>query len=215
MVVVDIGAYFGYYSLIAAQLVDKNGIVYTFEPEPNNYELLCKNIEANGYTNIIPIQKAVSNKHGKAKFWVDKFNLASASICEDNALPCPFYNVSKKVFVEVETMTLDEFFGNIKKNKVDLIKMDVGGAEGLIVEGANEILKNNNLKMFMEFWPDGLRAMGTNPLDLLQKLSKMQFNIKLINESRHILEEIEPVQFYKTVSESKSRHQEFNLLLEK
>jgi FkbM family methyltransferase len=72
MVVVDIGANIGYYTLIAAKLVGKSGIVYVFEPMPSNYECLCKNIEVNGYTNVVLIQKAVSNKYGIAKVWFEK-----------------------------------------------------------------------------------------------------------------------------------------------
>lgn len=72
MTVVDIGASIGYYTLIAAKLVGKTGVVYAFEPEPCNYELLIKNIELNGFTNIVPIKKAVSNRHGKAKLYFEK-----------------------------------------------------------------------------------------------------------------------------------------------
>jgi hypothetical protein len=49
MVVVDIGANIGYYTLLAAHLVGDKGKVFAFEPDPNNYDLLCKNIEVNGY----------------------------------------------------------------------------------------------------------------------------------------------------------------------
>jgi FkbM family methyltransferase len=214
MVVVDIGAYFGYYSLLGAKLVGKYGTVYAFEPEPANYKLLCKSIELNGYTNIVvPIQKAISNKCGKIKLWVDRFNLGSASISEVNTLPALFRNLSKKVSIEVETTTLDEFFKNtVENNKVDFIKIDTQGAEGFIIDGAEKILKSNNsLKIFMEFWPGGLRNLGTNPLGLLLKLQKYGFNIKIINERKQILESIEPIGFMKKVRPK----EEFNLLLEK
>ena len=71
MVVVDIGANIGYYTLIAAKLVGNKGIVYAFEPEPSNYELLCQNIAINGYTNVVPIEKAVSKTSGKTKLYVN------------------------------------------------------------------------------------------------------------------------------------------------
>jgi len=215
MVVVDIGALFGHYSLIGSKLVGSSGIVYAFEPVPSHYELLCKNIKVNGYNNIVPIQKAVSNKTEKVNIWVDKFNIASATICEDNALPLFGYNVSEKASIQVETITLDEFFENrIKNNKVDFIKMDVGGVEGLIIDGAERILRSNDLKVFMEFWPDGLKKLGSDPLKLLYKLQKYGFIIKLINETKQVLEPIEPLEFCRAISK-KPGHQEFNLLLEK
>ena len=107
MVVVDIGANIGYYTLLAAKLVGNNGRVYAFEPEPTNYRFLIKNIELNRYKNIKLIQKAVSDKHGKARIFLDKHNLGMHSLAEANIQ-------EKAGFMEVEMVTLDDFF---KKHK--------------------------------------------------------------------------------------------------
>jgi len=61
--------------------------------------------------------------------------------------------------------------------------MDVQGAEGLVLEGAENILKNNNLKIMMEFWPAGLSNMGTDPQRLLTKLQQNGFKISIIDKS--------------------------------
>jgi len=195
MVVVDIGANIGYFTLIAAKLVGKSGIVYAFEPEPSNYELLCKNIEVNGYTNVIPIQKAVSNRKGKAKIWCDNINFASPSFSRDNVLVFLKDNVLEKDrFVEVETITLDEFLKNTVRNaKVDIIKIDAEGAEGLIIDGAKQALESNNLKIIMEFWPLALRNLGTDPLELLYKLQEYGFKVMFVNEVKQVLEPIEEI----------------------
>jgi len=58
MTVVDLGANIGYYTLLAAKLVGRKGKVFAFEPGPDNFSLLLKNIEANGYDNVIPVQKS-------------------------------------------------------------------------------------------------------------------------------------------------------------
>ncbi len=55
--------------LIFAKLVGENGKVYTFEPDPTNFALLKKNVEINGYENVVLVQKAVSNKNGKLKLF--------------------------------------------------------------------------------------------------------------------------------------------------
>jgi len=68
MGVIDIGANIGYYSLLAAKLVGKNGKVYAFEPETANYKMLLKNIEINGYKNIVSEQKAYPTKMEKQIF---------------------------------------------------------------------------------------------------------------------------------------------------
>ena len=59
-VVLDIGAHIGYYTLIAAKIVGNEGKVFAFEPAPDNYALLEKNVNANGYKNVILEQKAAS-----------------------------------------------------------------------------------------------------------------------------------------------------------
>ena len=213
MVVVDIGAGIGYYSLIAAKLVGRNGIVYAFEPEPINYELLCKNIEVNGYTNVIPIQKAVSDKKGKSKLYFEKERIVNPSLSKENVLATSKHKVLEKGgFVEVDTINMDEFFEKmVRNNKVDVIKVDAEGAEGLVIDGGEEILKSNNLKMFIEFWPDGLAELGTDPLRMLHKLKEYGFKAKLINETDQSADPIEIVEFYRKITPC----QGFDLLLEK
>lgn len=215
MLVIDVGANIGYFTLIAAKLVGKEGIVYAFEPVPHNYKLLCKNIEANDYTNVTPVLKALSNKCGKDKLWLDKIDFAIPSFSKENVLFCSENKVlEKNNFMEVETTTLDEFFKSIvKNNKIDVIKIDTQGAEGHVIDGAEEILRgNNNLKIFMEFWPEGLMRFGVDPLELLHRLQKYGFKINLINERKQTLESIEKIiEFCKRAQVN----QGINLLLEK
>ena len=81
-VVLDIGANIGYYTLIFAKLVGENGKVFAFEPDPTNFALLKKNVEMNGYKNVVLVQRAVSNKTGKLKLY----------LCEDNPGDHRIYN---------------------------------------------------------------------------------------------------------------------------
>lgn len=213
MTVVDVGAGIGYYTLIAAKLVGKTGIVYAFEPEPCNYELLSKNIELNGFTNIVSIKKAISDKKGRANLYFEKERIVNPSLSRKNVLTASKHKVLKKGgFVEVETISIDEFFQKtVGNNKVDVIKVDSEGAEGLMVDGAEEILKSNNLKMFIEFWPDGLAKLGTDPLRMLQKLKEYGFKAKVINEADQSAVPIEIIEFYRKMTPG----QGFDLLLEK
>ena len=63
-VVLDVGANVGYYTLIFAECVGETGKVFAFEPDPTNFALLKKNIEANGVKNVVLVQKAVSDTTG-------------------------------------------------------------------------------------------------------------------------------------------------------
>lgn len=207
MVVVDIGANIGYHTLIASKLVGETGKVYAFEPELNNYTLLLNNIKINGCNNITPIQKAISNKKGKIKLFIENVNLGGHSFSESNIL-----YTEKPGFKEVETITLDDFFENLMRyDKIDIIKMDVQGAEGLIIEGARKILSIKMLKIIMEFWPYGLESVGTDPSKLLSTLQNYGFKMKVING---INQYIPPIKIIKICKKYDSNCH-IDLLLEK
>lgn len=204
MVIADIGANMGYYSLIAAKLVGGRGKVYAFEPDPTNYDLLVANIHANNFTNIIPIQRVVSNKAETVKLFLDRGNSGAHTLCESNI------QTDRSGFVEVEAITLDAYFNGEGNSRVDFIKMDVQGAEGRVIEKAHEILKRNNLKILMEFWPQGLRNMGTDPAELLETLRGYDFSIRLLLHER--IQEEENIAKVVEIGESEGY---VNLFLEK
>lgn len=171
MNVVDLGANVGYYTLIMARLVDK-GKVYAFEPDPTNFSLLKKNVEANGYKNVVLVNKAVSDKSQKVKLYLSEDNLGGHHLHK--------YGEYKK-YTTVNTITLDEFFS--KNNvKIDFIKMDIEGSEAAAMKGMKRILKRNkNLKIITEFSPVRITGFGENPDAHLRNLIK-NFKVFYINE---------------------------------
>ena len=175
-VVVDLGANIGYFSLLAAKLVGKKGKVYSFEPEPRNYNYLLKNIELNGYDNVFATQKAVGEEAGKVKLYICPYDTGHHTINQYGGIK-EYESVykydsteDKKEFVEVEKVSLDDFFKD-RTQQIDVIKMDVEGAEMLALSGMNRIIKENkNLKMFVEFFPLLIREMGSSPEEFIHKL---------------------------------------------
>ena len=182
MVVVDIGAHIGYYTLLAARLVGEQGKVFAFEPAPDNFALLWKNVNANGYTNVTLVQKAVSNRAGIAQLLLSSENPGHHQICNS----CADGN-----FVEVEAITLEEFFED-KDHRFDVIKVDAEGAEMAILQGLARILENNGkLVYFTEFYPEAILSFGHSPEDYLKQLSDYGFTIYLINEEKKKTEQMD------------------------
>jgi len=72
MMVLDIGANLGVYTLLAAKLVGKNGIIYSFEPFLKNFQLLSQTVKANNLDNVRLIKKAVAEAEGKKNFGLKK-----------------------------------------------------------------------------------------------------------------------------------------------
>ncbi|MFH0936553.1 MAG: FkbM family methyltransferase [Candidatus Woesearchaeota archaeon] len=199
MTVIDIGAHIGYYTLIAAKLIGKKGKVYSFEPNPDNFALLKKNIEENGYKNVTLINKAISNKKGFLKLFINPESSGGASIYEkENA----------KYYTNIIATTLDESLKNIKK--IDIIKMDIEGAEILALEGMSNIIKRNkNIKLIIEFNPEGIKKLGYEPINLINKLKNFGFTIKVIDEKN---KSIIPVEYNNIIFNNK---ESINLLCEK
>lgn len=171
-VVVDLGANIGYFTLLAAKLVGKKGKVYAFEPEPRNYNYLLKNIELNGYDNVFAVQKAVSDKKGKTKLYICPYDTGHHTINQYGGIKAykPDFANDEKEFVEVEKIALDDFLKDMEQ-PIDVIKMDVEGAEMLALSGMDGIIKENgNLKMFIEFFPLLIREMGSSPEEFIRRL---------------------------------------------
>jgi FkbM family methyltransferase len=175
MVVIDIGANIGYFTLLAARLVGEEGKVFAFEPEPRNFSLLSKNVEANGCNNVIAIQKAVLNKPGKMKLFLEERNLGGHSLSKASVS-----NPAGSVTVEVTS--LDEFFQS-KDFRADVVKMDAEGSEMGILQGMTNLMnQNGDLKIITEFSPALLRASGFSPIGFLNKLSEYGFTLYEIRQ---------------------------------
>jgi FkbM family methyltransferase len=205
MTVADVGANIGYFTIIFSRLVGPSGKVYAFEPDPRNYELLCKNIRLNNLSNVILIPQALSDKKGKIKLFLDKSNLGNMSLAAANISDAAGST-------EVEAAVMDDYFGD---KKIDFIKIDVQGAEGLALAGAQNILKNGNPKILMEFWPFGLKNLGTEPRNFLDNLKRLGFQFSILNVQKKILKSAEPEEIMKVADNRPDGKGAANLLLEK
>lgn len=173
MNVLDIGANIGYYTCLFSKLVGPKGMVYAFEPVPENYKVLIKNICSLKYQNVIPIQKGISNYIGQAEFYRTKESGLGG-----------FYgsgDILEKISVEVTT--IDAFLTNYGNASVEFIKMDIEGGEPKALEGMSQtIKKSNHLDMIVELNPKTLLRTGFSPQKFLSILDSLGFNIKVIEE---------------------------------
>jgi FkbM family methyltransferase len=175
MTVVDIGAHIGYFTLIAAQKSGLTGRVYAFEPAPDNYEILTKNITLNEYENVIPIQKAVCDVDGTTSFYMHVDTVAHSLY--------PTTIGRGKSTINVETTSLDHFFEQEGWPPVNLIKMDIEGAEAAALAGMRKLIqRNKTMYLFLEFVPQIQQNTGTDPRELVAKLSEMGFTVQVVTE---------------------------------
>ncbi len=189
-IVVDIGANIGYHTLLMARLVGEKGKVYAFEPHPDNFELLKKNVEINGYKNVVLEQKAVGDKKGKINLYLDEEGKSvKHSIVR--------HDYTKNAPIKVDLINLDSYFKN--NTAVNFIKMDVEGAEHYAIMGMSNLLgKNKRINMILEFTPTYLEKLGIRPEEHIKLLRDLGFNLQNINEKNRVLEvfELEKVPTY-------------------
>ncbi len=172
-VVLDLGANIGYFTLLAARLVGERGRVYAFEPEPKNFQNLRKNIEMNDYRNVYAYSKGVSNMSGKTKLFICPYDSGHHTINKPDGIKKyrPDYDGEIKE-VEIDVVIADDFLKD-KVGKIDVIKIDVEGAEVLAFNGMKNILKGNqNVKIFLEFFPLLIQEMGDSPEGLIRQLQE-------------------------------------------
>ncbi len=170
MTVIDIGAHVGYYTTFAATLVGGEGKVLAFEPDPATYKLLCKNIEINGFRNVVPVQKAVAREVSTRQMYLRPDGRTSR-----------LHHTGETLTVQVEAVSLDQYLGTL--SKVDFIKMDIEGAEYEALLGMEGMIKHNdNLTLVTEFCPFLMERAGYNPGDYLRRLSELGFTLYMIDD---------------------------------
>ena len=171
--VLDIGANIGYYTLILAKCVGEQGRVYAFEPDPSNFALLKKNVEANGYSNVVLEQKAVSDRSGSIRLYLSQDHKADHRTYDSG---------DGREYLDVESVRLDEYFKDYQ-GLIGFVKMDVQGAEAGVIEGARSLLlRNPGLQMIMEYDTALLKTSGADPESPLKSLRKHGFDFYEIDE---------------------------------
>jgi FkbM family methyltransferase len=170
MTFVDIGANIGYYTILGAAAVGKEGRVIAFEPEPHNLEILKKNIALNRFGNVVIENKAISDRAGPAELFLSEDNYGDHRIYRGRA-------EKARPSVPIETVSLDEYVRQ-RGLRVDVIKMDIQGAEFAALQGMRKTLaENEDIILVTEFWPLGLTAFGVRPEDFLHELPRLGFRI--------------------------------------
>lgn len=137
MTLIDIGANKGYFTLLFARLMNENGRVYSFEPIEENCSWIQKSISANGYRCIELAPLALSDNEGTRDFYPGaKSGWGSFFYSPEESMAA-----NKKILVN--TRTLDSFLKERQLEDVDLIKIDVQGAELLVLKGAADVLSSS------------------------------------------------------------------------
>ncbi len=167
-VVMDVGAHIGSYTVRAARMVGREGLVISLEPDPENFRLLMLNIKLNNINNVIVLPYAVSDKNGKIILH------RSLEPGWHSIVRVPDRHIGD---VEVHCTTLDTIVNRLGLRKIDWLKIDVEGAEVSVLRGARRALGLAE-NIIIEVWYENLDKV-------LSILRKEGYAMKILRRGRY------------------------------
>ena len=154
-VIYDIGAHIGYHTLNFAQRVGEKGRVFSFEPHFLHLNRIKMNLSRNSdlatIVTLVPV--AVSNSSGRIEFFSTDMvegGGSSASFIQGASTTLPMSSYTNYKPTEVESASLDDLVARGRCLPPDLLKIDVEGAEGLVIDGGLETLRKYKPRIVME-----------------------------------------------------------------
>lgn len=171
-IVLDIGANVGYHTLFLSQLAGESGRVFAFEPNSENCRIILLGAEHNLVTNIILVPIALSDSRGWAYF--------SSHIGSNGGLVSQQFATLQGHGTVVPTFKLDD----LSLPNVDVIKIDVEGAEYKALKGGEELLTRSRPAIFCEFSMEMIpRVSDVSPVDFLEWIVGMDYKIFLLDRN--------------------------------
>jgi FkbM family methyltransferase len=140
----DVGANYGFFTLLAARIIGSVGAVISFEPTADNVRTIQANAHANRLKNITVVPCAVSDKSG-----VETLNLAEYG--GGSALMSAGTPRDKIGETQVEVVSLDDFASTRGSQPPDVVKIDVEGAEYRVLQGMRGLLATKRPALIIEF----------------------------------------------------------------
>ena len=170
-VVIDIGGNIGIFALHAARCA-RQGTVFTFEPNSENYDLLLKNIALNSAANIMPARAALSGGRGQLKLFTNPRGGGFHSVVQGRA-------VDHAEFELVDTLPLRDVFDHHQIKRCALLKLDCEGAEYEILESLSDEYFGRIDKLVMEYHVAGFAEENHADADrLVARLERLGFIIE-------------------------------------
>jgi FkbM family methyltransferase len=144
----DIGAHIGYYSLLFSAAVGPDGLVFSYEPVPQTFSFLSRNVSKNLARNVAIHQLAIGASEG------------TVQMACGGELPLGWSRVRDSGGMEVRCSTVDAEVSRLKLTRVNFVKVDVEGYEPKVFEGAENTLARFRPSVMFEVNESALRDQG-------------------------------------------------------
>ncbi len=176
-VFLDIGANSGYFALLASRCVGPRGKVFAIEPNPAMAEQVRQNVARSGLTNVVVEELACSSSAGVRDLYLGPpgntgiTSLSSANVRSDEC-------------VSVNCVPADALVEKYDISRIDLVKIDVEGAELEVLRGMTDILKRFRPKIIIELLPSLLAGFSATIEDVTDQLARFGYSMSTL-EGQH------------------------------
>lgn len=178
MTVFDVGANVGEFSLLFSHFVKSRGKVYAFEASSSMFERVTKVCQLAGRSQIVLNHKAVADKEGMLQLHVYDDEHSGWNSLADRPLHQYGINVKPTHIEEVEAITLDRYCQENNITQIDLLKIDVEGAEYQVLLGARQMLETQSIRCCVFEFGGTTFDMGNDPNEIEAYLSKFGYEIR-------------------------------------
>jgi len=169
---VDVGANVGWHTLQAARHIGREGRVYAFEPIPSNATLLHRNIELNGFLNVTTEMLALFDRSESREMAMGLHHSGNATLA-----PC----APDLQRFEVECIRLDDYVRARGVGRIDLLKLDIEGAETAALRGMTGLLDRDDAPAILcELNPTLLDLMGSSCEEVVTLLGDFGYQPHLL-----------------------------------
>lgn len=184
-VFLDVGANQGEFSIAAARIAQRGKII-AFEPVSEYQERLVENIRLNDFENVQVIFAALGEKAGSFPIYDQQENFADGT--RNEGLPTLFATGSRRDAREmVPVKKLDDVLSELRISRVDVIKLDIEGAEWIALRGAANTLASCRPTLILEIGRGTCRAAGYEPEALVEWIAGLNYRIeKIIGDGKTI-----------------------------
>ena len=173
----DVGGNVGFFAMLMASRASQ-GKVHVFEPIPLNAALIRTNAELNGFTNISVQNVAVGDAEGTVQFSISVDSAYSSMKATGRS--------NEERALDVPLRTLDAYIAEAGVPRVDIMKVDVEGAEGLVIGGASRLLADKDRRprlVLLELFDENLQPFDTSVEQILKKMTEIGYSAFINNKN--------------------------------
>jgi FkbM family methyltransferase len=190
MTVVDVGANHGMFSLEAAHLIGRDGLVHAFEPTPRTRELLRSNLAANGLSTVKVFSSALGDASGTASLRVHN-ELSGLNTLAALDVTWNHQKLAADEIINVPVTTLSAHAAAEGLGHIDFLKIDVEGFELSVIRGARELLREKRIDLILLEIGDGTCATaGIEPIELLRELESLGYRLHSIDSDGRVSDRV-------------------------